>query len=157
MAKKEYKLKEVPAGTKTAEDIEKEQAESNDLMSTLVSDAPVDTSKMKRRGMPSLIKPNSIGVGKMLQAQITGILGSPSPKVKGLIFQLKHATGLEFCMPVTGTIKNAIAPGFRDDAAGLKTALEKEIGKILTLRRNPDKMSNYGKAMFMFDVFTSDK
>ncbi len=156
MAKKEYKIKDVPEGTRTAEEIEADKAASMDLVSSLTTDATIDTSKLKRRGMPTLIKPDHIEVGKMLQATIVGILSSPSPKVKGLIMQLKSAKGHEFCMPVTGTIRNALAPGHRDDVAGLKATLEKEIGKVLTLKRNPNKLSKeHNKAMFMFDVFTS--
>lgn len=106
-------------------------------------DAP---AKLKRRNRPPLVKPAACPIGGAVTGEIINVVPSPKADIKGELLWLRHASGLEFLFPVTGVIKQALDPD-----------LKKEIGKQFFARRLPDGLSGkYKKAMFMFDVFTSE-
>jgi hypothetical protein len=113
--------------------------------------------KMERRNMPAMFKPGDVPVGGAVVGEIIKFLASPVSTIKGNLVWLRHNSGQEFTFPVTGVIRNALAPGVKDDDEKLMETLDKEIGKILICKRLPDKSSKYAKSMFMFDVFTVDK
>ena len=120
----------------------------------------IDESKVERRNAPAMLKPGDIPVWTpenpvLLQAEIIKIMDSPNSTIKGKLLWLRAPSGHEFTFPCTGVVRNALAPGVKADDKELTTALEKEIGKTLFLKRTPDKTSaKYKKNMFMFDVFT---
>lgn len=162
MAKKEYAVKTTP-GAAAKSEANKQLAvvrnqQSNALASMLAK--PEDskaTAKLVRRGMPTMIKPESVPVNSVIEATIVAILGSPKKSIKGLILHLRHESGTEFTFPVTGSIQQALAPGTKGDEAALRLQLDKEVGKTIVLKRLPSvENAEYKKQMFIFDVFTSE-
>jgi translation elongation factor EF-G len=123
-----------------------------------------DVSKLKRRSLPKLVKPDEVPVGGVVSGEILDVCKSPSSTVKGLVLHLRHASGQEFTFPATGTIRQALAPGTKNDDDKLMDILKKEVGKAFFAKRLEDgtttKYSGKGegpKRMFQFDVFTSEK
>lgn len=114
---------------------------------------------LKRRNLPQMVKPDEIPVGGAIVGEIMEIVDSPVATIKGKLLWMKHDSGREFLFPCTGVIRSALAPGIKDDdSKGLRTALEKEIGKMLVAKRMPDKESGkFKKRMFVFDVYTAEK
>lgn len=121
-----------------------------------------DDAKLKRRNLPKLVKPDEVPVDGVVSGEIVAICKSPSSVVKGLVLHLRHASGQEFTFPCTGTIRQALAPGFKNDDAGLMDQLKLEVGKQFFAKRLADGLTTkYGaatdapKRMFVFDVFTN--
>jgi hypothetical protein len=124
-----------------------------------------DLSQLKRRNMAQLIKPGDVPVDGVVSGIIEAVVDSPVSTVKGKLFHLSLVsfdeknkptkTGVEITFPITGSIRQAIAPG-KSDEKELNAALEKEVGNLLILKRCPSKQSGkYKKEMFIFDVYTS--
>jgi len=136
---------------------------------------------LTRRNLPAMIKPDAVPVGGVITARILAIVDSPVSTIKGCLLHLAlgnldaptptdkqtvklgkdlfafRPTGLEITFPCTGTIRNALV-GALDGQEKVKVALEKEIGKLIVLKRQEDKPSKkFARNMFMFDVFTSEK
>lgn len=111
---------------------------------------------LKRRNMPTMILPADVPINSVISGEIMAIVDSPVSTIKGKLLHLKHESGQEFTFPCTGVIRNALAPGKKDDEAD--KALAKEIGKLFYAQRLADKPNKqYKKNMYMFDVYTSDK
>lgn len=114
----------------------------------------VDFSKLKRRNLPTLIKPGDVPMDGIVSGTIIDVVDSMTTTIKGKLLWLKHDNGTEFLFPCTGVIRNALVPGVPDGE--LKKKLEAEVGKKFFAKRLPDKTSQkYKKNMFMFDVFTN--
>jgi len=110
--------------------------------------------KLVRRNLPPFLKPGEIGIGITVSGEIIAVVDSPSTTVKGKLLHLRHSSGTEFTFPCTGSIRNALAPGKKDDE--LEKSLQQEIGKTIYLTRMADKLSEkYKKNMFIFDVRTT--
>lgn len=111
---------------------------------------------LKRRNTPQMVKPGDVPIGEAISGEILDICDSPTTTIKGKLLWLRHESGQEFTFPVTGVIRNALAPGVEEDK--LMEHLKKEIGNLFVAKRNPDKVTTKfdkkGKNMFMFDVFT---
>jgi hypothetical protein len=120
--------------------------------------ARVDVNKksMKRLNLPQLIKPDYIPVGGQISGKILAILDSPVSTIKGKLLHLETKAG-EFCFPVTGAIRSALAPGVKDDDIKLREKLEKYVGQYLYAERGMNKPSKFGRDLFTFEVYTSDK
>lgn len=99
-------------------------------------------------------------MGGAIQGTIIKFLPSPDPKIKGCLIHLQftppgHTQPVDFCFPCTGSVRNALAPGSKDDDKDLQSKLALEVGKYFWAKRCPDKMNEkYKKNMFMFDVRT---
>lgn len=99
---------------------------------------------------PPLVKLESIPVGSQINAVIVGLEESISSREnmkEAKLVHLRHTSGQEFLLPLTGVIKKAIG-GF--------DGVKKNIGKTLILVRQPDGMTTkYGgeKKVFMFDIY----
>jgi hypothetical protein len=122
----------------------------------------IDESKVERRNAPNMLKPGDVPMWTpenpvILVAEIIKVLDSPTSTIKGKLLWLRTKQGHEFTFPCTGQIRNALAPGVKDDDAKLRDTLEKEIGKIIYLKRVPGKMSKFNNEMFGFEVYTSKK
>ncbi len=150
---KEYNLNNPSPLSKTPEEIE--AAKNFALQLAAPGNGAIDLSKFKRQGMATMVKPEQLPVGSVTQATIVAVLNSPVSTIKGFLLHLKHKSGVEFTFPCTGVVRNALAPGVRDDDKALKAALEAYTGKELVLVRQPNKPSKFKKEMFVFDVFTN--
>ena len=116
----------------------------------------IDSGEIERRNLPPMTKPGDCPIGGVLIGEIIRLVNSPTTAVKGKLLWLRLENGAEITFPLTGTIRSALAPGREGDE--IETAIEKEVGKILVLKRLEDKQSDkYKKSMFMFDVFTMSK
>ncbi len=110
-----------------------------------------------------MVKPDQVPVWtpenpKVLQATVCKICDSPNSTIKGKLLWLKLRNGTEITFPCTGVIRNALAPGVKDDDAKLEVALEKYVGEEIIIKRTPDKQNNkFKKNMFMFDVLLVKK
>ncbi len=115
-----------------------------------------DATKLVRRNMPAMVKPGDVPLGGVVSGEILKVVDSPVTTVKGKLLWIRHSSGQEFLFPVTGVIRNALAPGLSDDEKGkhLTIALQKEVGNLIVAKRTESKPSKYKKEMFMFDVFT---
>jgi hypothetical protein len=111
---------------------------------------------VKKLTLPPMVKPEQIAVGSMVSGTIVALVGSISEKVKeGKLVHLRHDTGTEFLLPLTGTIKRAIG-GFDGVTAN--------IGKKLFVVRQADgetlkynaKGDTQPRKVFMFDVYLAD-
>lgn len=110
-------------------------------------------ASLTRRNLPPMLKPSDIPVGAAIQGEIIKFVQSPSPEIKGRLIWLKFR-GQEFTFPCTGSVRNAFAPGLKDDSKELDGVLAKEVGNYFYAKRGLDKPSKYKKNMFMFDVRT---
>lgn len=115
--------------------------------------------KSDRLNFPVMLKPADFPLDAVLQGEIVKIVDSPVTTIKGKLLWLKLAGDKEITFPCTGVVRSALAPGIdADDKKGLQAALDKHIGKVLTLKRSLDGRSKkYDRNVFMFDVFLSDK
>ena len=124
---------------------------------------------VKRMNMPKLIKPSDIPIGGIISAVIVGIVKSPVSTVKAPLLHLAAITindkneivktGQENTFPVTGAIRQALAPGRPKDESGetLTKVLNEHVGKLLIAKREADGHSKtYDKDMFIFDVRLSE-
>lgn len=136
-----------------------EEQNNNALQLFTVGDVltTMDSKKFERRNMPQLIKPSDVPIGAALTGTIMGILPSPTTAIKGKLMHVKNAKGVEFTFPVTGSIRQALAPNTTDDDKELENILKKEIGTTIVLKREAGKPSKKlgGKEMYIFDVRTS--
>lgn len=109
--------------------------------------------KLERRNLPPMLKPSDIPIGAAIQGEIIKFVPSPSPEIKGRLIWLRYR-GQDFTFPCTGSVRNAFAPGLKDDSKELDGILLKEVGNYFYAKRGLDKPSKYKKNMFMFDVRT---
>lgn len=117
----------------------------------------LDTTKLVRRNIPMMIKPDSVPIGGAVTGEIIAIVKSPVSTVKGMLIWIKHESGTEFTFPCTGVIRNALCPGVTGEKE-VEAALNKEVGKkFVALRQENKPNDKYKKDMFMFDVFTTAK
>ncbi len=134
----------------------------NKALALFTTAGALDVSKLKRRNMPRMVLPDTVPIEGAVSGEIIAILNSPTTTVKGKLLHLKHASGEEFCFPVTGAVRQALAPGVKGDdeksEKELLAILNKEVGKMfIAIRREDGQSKTYKKRMFVFDVFTSDK
>lgn len=162
MAKKNYPLNQTKEqAAATAGNIEEAQAARDgekSLALSLVSTevAAVDMTQFERKNLPPMVKPDDFPIGSQLSAEIIDVVKSPVSTIKGNLLWLKHtASGREITFPATGTIRSALAPGMRDDDAGLLAKLGEYKGRTVLLIRRENKPSKFKKEMFMFEVFVS--
>lgn len=163
MAKKNYNLTRPEKVVAQTEENTKlaivRNQQSNALAQQLSTPEDVKSlAKLKRRGMPTMVKPESVPVNSVIQGEIVAILNSPKKSIKGNLMHIRHASGTEFTFPITGSIRQALAPGLteKDNSVELLAKLNEEVGKTIVLKRLPSAMNaEYKKEMFIFDVFTS--
>lgn len=131
-------------------------------------EAPKDlTAGMVRKNMPQLVTPLQVPVGSSLVAILTGVFPSPRSDIKGYLLGMlvltvdengKETDNMEISFPCTGSIRQALAPGMKDDNAGLLKALEAYKGFKIVLFRQPNTINrNFKKEQFIFDVHLSPK
>ncbi len=147
-------------GANVEEMRKKLEAEKAQAMSDMFGDAgAVKVDRKKRLGAPPLLKPEEIPVGKSFVCKIIEPMDSLTQTVKGKLLRVEHTStsGVvrEFSLPVTGTMRQALAPGKANDDKDLLATLAKFNGKKLTIVRGPDGWTNKhgGKAMYTFDVY----
>lgn len=128
------------------------------------SEAPELAEKdFERLNLPTMVKPDQVPVWtpespKVLRGTLVKVCDSPNASIKGKLLWLKLRNGTEITLPCTGVIRNALAPGIKDDSEKLDAALDKFVGLELVFRRTPDKQnSKFKKNMFMFDVLVAKK
>lgn len=110
-------------------------------------------SKMKRLNLPPMYKPDQIPVGGILSGEIVKFVDSPVTTIKGKLIWLKLANGQEITFPLTGVIRQTIAPA-KEDSAEYDKLLKDCIGKMLICVRRENKISStYKKEMYMWDIF----
>jgi hypothetical protein len=121
----------------------------------------VDTDKLKldprkRQGNPPLLKPATMPIGLGFRCKVVAVANSMSATVKGKLLRVEHLeTKREFSLPVTGSIRQQLAPGVANDDKELAPALEKFVGKTMTIVRGADGYTakHGGKTMYTFDVY----
>ena len=142
---------------KTSAVVKTENVPSSAMLALFNAPAGAE-KKLVRRNLPQLVKPESVPVGGVVSGEILKVTEQQSKSDKKPMFSLwlRHDTGVEFLFPVGGVIRNALLPGVdRNDVAGIRDGLEKEIGNSFVAKRTEDKQSEtFKKKMFMFDVFT---
>jgi hypothetical protein len=164
MAKEKAEPKSKKMLTKFADESEKQAvADGLQASNTMVDlfkggdatdeDLDKQIAGLERRNLPPMIKPDQIPIGMAVQGRIVKIVPSPSTEIKGRLLWLNFKN-TDFCFPCTGSIRNALAPGLKDDDAKLDAVLEKEIGNFFYAKRLPNKPSKFKKQMFIFDVRT---
>lgn len=122
-------------------------AATNSIFQTALE---VDTSKFTRKNVPQILKPGDMPVGGGFQAEIVSVVDSPVSTVKGKLLWLKTTAGQEFTFPLTGDVRNSLAPGKEGDE--LEKALKPLIGKTLIVKRAADKAGTE-KKIVKLDVF----
>lgn len=109
---------------------------------------------LKKLTAPPLLKLEHIPIGQAVSGVILALAPSLSKRadmVNSKLIHLRHESGSEFLVPLSGTIKNAV---------GGEKGVEDRIGKRLVLVRQPDgETTKYGgkKKMFMIDVYCEEK
>lgn len=123
----------------------------------------VAVSKTDRKTLPMMIKPKDCPIDGVLQGKIVKSIDSPVTTIKGKLLWLELDGGREVLFPCTGVIRSALAPDTdADSKKELQAALDKHIGKILTLQRLPNGQTKKGAAegqtrdMYLFDVYLTD-
>lgn len=109
----------------------------------------------KKLTLPPLLKPEQIPVGSMVSGEIIKLIDSISDKApEGKLVHIRHESGSEFILPLTGTIKKALG-GFE--------GVKEQVGKKIVIVRMPDgETRKYTgpndppKKVFMFDVYLSE-
>ena len=140
MAKKEKKLEMVPASG---------LALAGNPLFTIISSGMIP-AKAKKLNLPPMLKPDMLPVGQMVSGEIVALANSISGRAdmrECKLIHLRHESGTEFLIPLTGTIKKAI---------GGNDGVTNNIGKKLFLVRQPDTTTEkYGgtKKVFVFDVY----
>lgn len=112
----------------------------------------VDTNKFQRKNVPQILKAGDMPVGGGFQAEIVSVVDSPVSTIKGKLLWLKTANGQEFTFPLTGDVRNSLAPG--KEGEELDKALKPFIGKTLVVKRAADKAGSE-KKIVKLDVFTN--
>lgn len=112
---------------------------------------------VKKLTLPPMLPPDQIPVKGIVSGVIIALAASISGRAdmrESKLIHLRHESGQEFLLPMTGVIKKAI---------GGNEGVEKNIGKTLIIVRAPDgETTKYGKPgepakkVFMFDVYMKD-
>lgn len=123
----------------------------------------VAVNKSDRKTLPMMIKPKYCPIGGVLQGKIVKSIDSPVTTIKGKLLWLELDGGREVLFPCTGVIRTALAPDVEAESKKeLQTALDKHIGKILTLERLPNGQTKKGaeegqtRDMYLFDVYLTE-
>jgi hypothetical protein len=159
MAKKngsKFAAKSAAANPGAAEQAAATTGPSPAMLAMFAARTDVNKKALNRLNLPTLIKPTFIPIGGQISGKIVAIFDSPVATIKGKLLHLETATG-EYCFPVTGAIRSALCPGIKDDNIKLKGALEKFVGKWILCERGMNKPSKFGRDLFTFEVYTSDK
>lgn len=112
----------------------------------------VDTKQFNRKNVPQILKAADMPVGGGFQAEIVSVVDSPVSTIKGKLIWLKTAAGQEFTFPLTGDVRNSLAPG--KEGEDLEKALKPLVGKTLVVKRAADKAGSQ-KKIVKLDVFTN--
>lgn len=88
----------------------------------------------------------------ILVGEVVKGIDSPSSTVKGACLWLVKDDGSEVLLPVTGSIRNCLAPDAKADSAELITALTKLKGKSYAFKRLASSNANAKKEQYLFDV-----
>jgi len=144
------------ANPEAAANAAKTSGPSAAMLAMFAPRADINKKNLKRLNLPQMIKPDYIPVGGQISGKILAILDSPVSTIKGKLLHLETAAG-EFCFPITGAIRSALAPGVKDDDIKLRGVLEKYIGQHLLAERGMNKPSKFGRDLFTFEVYTSEK
>lgn len=154
--RKKIKSKFLEESAKTGDALSMPEVPTLDV-ALFTATEPVLEEDVVRLNLPPMMKPEQFPIWtaaepKALRCKVVKIVPSPNSTIKGKLLWLKTRDGSEITFPCTGVIRNALAPGIKDDDAKLEAALEKYVGTELIFKRTPNKLSKYGKAMFMFEV-----
>lgn len=123
---------------------------------------PVNLQKARRLNLPPMLLPGEIPIWTpenqaVLVVEVVKATNSPASTVKGKCLWVKCGDGAERLLPVTGTIRQALAPSVPADSDDLLKALDKLAGKTLAFKRLDDKVNkHYKKDMYIFEVFMLD-
>lgn len=116
----------------------------------------VQLDSSKRLNMPVMMKQKDFPVGAILQGEIVKVVDSTVTTVKGKLLWLRLADGTEITFQCTGDVRSALAPDAgAEDKPALQKALEKHVGKMLTLKRGVDNGNT--RSNYSFEVFIADK
>lgn len=158
-------------------------SQSNTMSSLITTEPLPDESQFQRLNLPPMIDLKTMPVGGSISGIAEKIVENFTGRAdmrKARLLQIKHKSGTQFLVPLTGVIKNAIKQYLVPDEAAKKTMMatakdakdkaEIELldfyqlspelaGKTILIKRGPDSSSKKygGKAMFMFDVLISKK
>lgn len=120
-------------------------------------------NKSDRKTLPMMVKPKDCPIDGILQGKIVKSIDSPVTTIKGKLLWLELDGGREVLFPCTGVIRSALAPDVdADSKKDLQVALDKHIGKILTLQRLPNGQTKKGaeegktRDMYLFDVYLTE-
>jgi hypothetical protein len=177
------KLEMVPAGqtTKFAAESAGMKSVSN-IMGGLITTEPMPSEDtVERLNLPPMLDMKMIPIGGMVSGALQKIVENftgRSDMRKARLLQVKHKSGTEFLIPLTGVIKNALKSLLVPDDAAKKIALglakdakdkaeielldyyrldPESVGRTIYIKRTADSSSKKygGKTMFMFDVLLS--
>ncbi len=126
----------------------------NAQLPSFVESGAVETlaGSIRRLNLPRMLLPKTVPVGSVVRAKVVRVTDSPASQVKGKCLWMQHAKGEEFLLPVTGTIRSALAPGV--EVEKIAPALEKWVGKTLVVKRLANGFSGkYKREMYVFDVW----
>jgi hypothetical protein len=135
-------------------------ATSNAL--AIISGKVPEKGKLKKLNLPPLVKfgdkNGQIGVGITVSGVLVGLVNNFTGKdeMKGTqTVHLKHESGEEYLIPLTGGIKSTFRQLLESDE---KTVKPQYIGKTFFFTRRSDGVSKKynGKAMFNVDVVVSE-
>ena len=176
MSKKKLAL--IPANTSFAQESAAMESQSNTFNSLMTMEQLPGEGEVQRLNLPAMIDLKTIPIGGLISGVCVKIVENftgRSDMRKARLLQLKHKSGTEFLLPLTGVIKNALKNHLIPDEEAKKAMLltakdakdkaEIELldfyklspalaGKTLYVKRAPDSTSKKfgGKTMFMFDV-----
>lgn len=134
-------------------------AKSNAL--SVISGKVPEKGKLKKLNLPPLVKfgdrPGQIAVGVTVSGALVGFVDNFTGKseMRGTkTIHIKHESGEEFLLPLTGGIKSTFRQ-LCDDKENLKPEY---IGKLFFFTRRSDGVSKKynGKAMFNVDVVMAE-
>jgi hypothetical protein len=120
-------------------------------------------AKMKKLNLPPLVKfgnkPGQIGVGTTVSGEMVGLIKNFTGKnemKESLTIHLKHESGEEFLLPLTGTIKSTFRQLVSEDDDSI--ILPEYVGKTFFFTRRSDGVAKKynGKLMFNVDVVVSE-
>ena len=144
----------LPAGTLNAE---------SSLTGELITTEPLpELEKLERLNLPPMLNLKEVPVKSTISGVIIKLVENFTGREdmrKARLLHLKHASGTEFLLPLSGVIKNALKPFIVEDTKDKESyTLKPEIiGRTLYVTRQHDGTSKKfgGKTMFMFDVLLS--
>ncbi len=141
-------------------------------LSVVAGDSPKTLSKLEalmvstpKISMTDLVDAKALPVGAVVSGIILEVRKSFNPKVSEPLLLLEHTNEetkekTQFLFPVTGTVREALAPGMKradTDAAkaALKAQLESHIGNLFIARKKDGKLNKeHNKDMHMFDIWS---